>query len=224
MMPYIYRPRSSWKSFLCFFVPDSTNSNCQTIPDAVRALPFYSRVLKLNWFSLYYDQISFRHRYTGPHLNFPYLGMELLFATGRMLQSGVAVVLAFHLYLKFFSSAWVSSVSKGTAPVRRPPIRKPRFVRNCCMDPGRILWEATYPTYVQTLFSSAWLSWFVVRLRPSSVNTGFSKTGCMGPDQIFWEVSYPPYFQTFFTFLFLLLFDIFIFFSEVLRFFFFRFR
>ncbi len=38
------------------------------------------------------------------------------------------------------------------AGVRHPSIRKLKFLRYCCMHPGQILWEATSPPYLQTIF------------------------------------------------------------------------
>ncbi len=38
--------------------------------------------------------------------------------------------------------------------VRQSVVRKLRFLRNRCMDPGEILWEATYAPYLQTIFSA----------------------------------------------------------------------
>ncbi len=46
-----------------------------------------------------------------------------------------------------------SSVRPSVRPsVRRPSVRKLKFLGNRCMDPGQILWEATYPPYLQTFF------------------------------------------------------------------------
>ncbi len=36
--------------------------------------------------------------------------------------------------------------------VRSSSVRKLKFLRNRCMDPDQILWEATYQPYLQTIF------------------------------------------------------------------------
>ncbi len=96
--------------------------------------------------------------------------------------------------LRFFSSVWLcqqsycrgAGVRRPSAVVRPSVVRKLRFLRNRCMDPGHFLWVAPSPTYIQTIFISACvytaelLSW---RRRPSDVRpssvrkfSGFSET------------------------------------------------
>ena len=52
-----------------------------------------------------------------------------------------------------FSSARLcqQSYCRG-AGVRRPPVRKLRFLGNRCMDPGQSLWVAPSPPYLHTIF------------------------------------------------------------------------
>ncbi len=44
---------------------------------------------------------------------------------------------------------WFSVICPSIHPYIHPYMR---FLRNHCMDPDQILWEATYPPYLQTIF------------------------------------------------------------------------
>ncbi len=63
-----------------------------------------------------------------------------------------------HTYPLFL--ALLDFVSRATAiaqasVIHPSVVRKLRFLRNRCMDPGQILWVAPSPPYLQTIFSSA---------------------------------------------------------------------
>ena len=82
-------------------------------------------------------------------------------------------------------------------------VRKHQFLKNCCMDPGQILWAAPYPPYLQTIFIA--LLDFVSRvtlLAQSSVVqyllTHVSQTPPHGSRPNFMEATYPPHLQTVF--------------------------
>ena len=56
-------------------------------------------------------------------------------------------------FCALFSSAWLCQQSYcHCADVRPSVVRKLRFLRNRCMDPGHILWVAPSPPYLQTIF------------------------------------------------------------------------
>ena len=48
--------------------------------------------------------------------------------------------------------SWRRRPSSVIRPSVRLSVRKLKFLGNRCMDPGQILWEATYPPYLQTIF------------------------------------------------------------------------
>ncbi len=48
--------------------------------------------------------------------------------------------------------ALLDFVSRATVVAQASMVRKLRFLRNRCMDPGQILWVAHSPPYLQTIF------------------------------------------------------------------------
>ncbi len=48
--------------------------------------------------------------------------------------------------------ALLDFVSRATVMAQASVVHKLKFLGNRCMDPDQILWEATYPPYLQTIF------------------------------------------------------------------------
>ncbi len=73
----------------------------------------------------------------------------------RVKQKKWNFAIIFLALLDFVSRATVmaqASVVCRPSVCRPSSVRKLKFLRNRCMDPDKILWEATYPPYLQTVF------------------------------------------------------------------------
>ncbi len=66
-----------------------------------------------------------------------------------------------NLFILKFTYVWTPRISFLALPVLTQQsychgagVGRLRLLRNCCMDPEIVVWEATYPPYLQTIFFS----------------------------------------------------------------------